>query len=255
MYLLYCIFYSNEIQTQTILAGVGGQPVFLISTNGIGSAVSEILDAHQVPDIPQVIEYKKVMESFHSDRTIIPVRYGCVLRDRSQVIELLKKNASYYKALLKELDSCVEMGIRLMIDDAEISVADFYGNDPAPGFSGKTYLAARKHHYALEDCVTKAKVKIAGQLRSALTGLFVNCRIETPSMLDRRSPMLSLYFLVPGKSLAPFRRAFEHMRLRMKTTKFFLSGPWPPYNFVLPENEQHRADLLDNDEKTGDSEP
>ena len=228
---------------------MGAQPVFAVATNGISAAVSEISDAHLTPDVPRVMAYQRVIASFHSDRTVIPMRYGCVLRDRPQVIQLLKRNARRYESLLKELDGCVEMGIRLMIDDCLLSIADLNSNDPASGISGKAYLASRKDHYAQKECITEAKNEIAEQFRAALTGLFVKCKVETPPMLNRQSSMLSLYFLVPGKSIDPFRRVFRHMRRRMETTKLLLSGPWPPYNFVLPDNEQRRPGFPDEEAK------
>ena len=290
MYLLYCIFHSSEVQRQATLTGVGRQPVFPVTINGISAAVSEINDAHLTPDIPRIMAYQKVVESFHSDRTVIPMRYGCMLRDRPRVIQLLKRNAHQYESLLKELDGCVEMGIRLMIDDCRppwcdsatkrshpcadledevgelqppktglsqgLSIADLTGNDPAFGIrqpatsiSGKAYLAARKKHYAQEECITEAKNAIAAQFRAAFAGLFVKCKVETAAIANQQStinnPLLSLYFLVPGKSIDAFRRVFRNMRGRMETTKLLLSGPWPPYNFVLPDNEQRRPGLSD----------
>jgi len=271
-YLLYCIFHSSEVQRQATLPGVGGQPVFPVAINGISAAVSEISDAHLTPDVPRVMAYKKVIESFHSDRTVIPMRYGCVLRDRPQVIQLLKRNASPYESLLKELDGCVEMGIRVMIADCGLSIEDFRNSElgirnskledfdpqskiqnPKSKITGRAYLAARKEHYAQEECITEANNEIAEQFRAALAGLFVKCKVETAAIANRqspiRNPLLSLYFLVPEKSIDPFRRVFRHMRRRMETTKLLLSGPWPPYSFVLPDNEQRRSGLQDEEVK------
>jgi hypothetical protein len=269
---------------------VGGQPVFPVAIKGISAAVSEISSAHLAPDVPRVMAYKKVIELFHGDRTVIPMRYGCVLRDTLQVIQLLKGNARRYESLLKELDGCVEMGIRVLIDDCRLSIEDLrnaeFGTqnselenfdpqsaiqNPKSKITGRAYLAARKDHYEQEERITEAKNKIAGQFRAALTGLFVKCKIETPSMLsrqsatkkgdnspinnqqsqidDRQSPMLSLYFLVPGKSIDPFRQVFRRLGRRMETTKLLLSGPWPPYSFVLPDDKQSRPGLQDEEAK------
>jgi hypothetical protein len=254
---------------------VGGQPVFPVAINGIGAAVSEISDAHLTPDVPRVMTYQKVIESFHSDRTVIPMRYGCVLRDKPQVIQLLKRNARRYESLLKELDGCVEMGIRVMIADCRLSIEDLRNSElgapsselenfdpqskiqnPKSKITGRAYLAARKAHYAQEERITEAQNEIIEQFRAAFAGLFVKCKVETAAIADRRSPtadhqapMISLYFLVPGKSIDPFRQVFRRMRRRMETTKFLLSGPWPPYNFVLPDNEQRRPGLPDKEAK------
>jgi hypothetical protein len=268
VYLLYCIFHSSEVQRQVTLPGVGGQPVFPVAIKGISAAVSEISSAHLAPDVPRVMAYKKVIELFHGDRTVIPMRYGCVLRDTLQVIQLLKRNARRYESLLKELDGCVEMGIRVLIDDCRLSIEDLrnaeFGTqnselenfdpqsaiqNPKSKITGRAYLAARKDHYAQEKCITEAKNEIAEQFRAALTGFFVKYKVETPPMLNRQVSMLSLCFLVPGKSIDPFRRVFRHMRRRMETTKLLLSGPWPPYNFVVPDNEQRRPGLQDEKAK------
>jgi len=274
VYLLYCVFHSSGVQRQETLPGVGGQPIFSVAVNGISAAVSEISDADLAPDVPRIMAYQNIVASFHNDRTVIPMRFGCVFRGKSQVIQFLNKNARQHESLLKELDSCVEMGIRLMIDDGELPIGELKSREINPEIShsklklsGKAYLAGRKTHYAQEEHITDAKNEIAGQFRAALKGLFVKCKVETSPMLtpsqnlrtslqsntktipnpqspipNRQStinnPLLSLYFLVPGKSIDPFRQVYRRMRRRMKTTKLLLSGPWPPYNFVLPDNEQ-----------------
>ncbi len=279
MYLLYCIFKGSEIPSQTTLPGVGGQPVFPIEVNGLSAAISEINDGHLAPDIARVMTYKKIVESFHKDHTVIPMRYGCVLKDRHQVIQLLKKNAKQYESLLHELDGCVEMGIRVMIEtgkawtmDSRLSTADPNLNGstsdnrpPAACISGKAYLAARKDHYEHEDLITEAKNKIAEQLRTALTGLYVKCKIEIPSIFNCEStinnqqstianpktPMLSLYFLVPRKTVDPFRLVFHDMYRRIENSKLLLNGPWPPYSFVLSDDEQSRPGLEGEEIKEG----
>jgi hypothetical protein len=100
--------------------------------------------------------------------------------------------------------------------------------------------------------VLPATNEIVGQFHHALAGLFVKSKMETtaianrqppipnhqPTISNHQAPMLSLYFLVPGKSIDPFRRVIRQMRSRMESTKLLLTGPWPPYNFVLPDNEK-----------------
>jgi hypothetical protein len=263
VYLLYCIFHSCEVLRQASLPGVGGQLVFPVTESGIGAAVSEISNANLAPDIPRVMAYQKVIASIQNDRTVIPMRYGCVLRGRPQVIQFLNRNARRYELLLKELDGCVEMGIRVLIEDLRNSefgarnseLEDFDPKsaiqNPKSKITGQAYLALRKAHYAQEKHITEAKNEIAEQFRAALTGLFVKCKVETLPMINHQSSMLSLYFLVPGKSIDPFRRVFRHLHSRMETAKLLLSGPWPPYNFVLPDNEHRQPEIFEKRQKKG----
>jgi hypothetical protein len=46
--------------------------------------------------------------------------------------------------------------------------------------------------------------------------------------------LVSLYFLVPKTVLGRFRRAFGELASN-ESARVMLTGPWPPYNFVLPD--------------------
>ena len=49
---------------------------------------------------PAVLAYESVVESFFSRRTIIPMRYGCTVRDRSELAAVLDEHREEYDALL-----------------------------------------------------------------------------------------------------------------------------------------------------------
>jgi hypothetical protein len=51
--------------------------------------------------------------------------------------------------------------------------------------------------------------------------------------------MLSLYFLVKREEVEKFRQIFQAFASRY-SARILLSGPWPPFNFVLPEGSQGR---------------
>jgi len=119
-YLLYCILNSPKTQSPVALVGVDGQPVFLLSNDGLSATVSKIQHPQISYNISWLLAYKQVIEAFHNGLAIggvIPMRYGYLFKERSQVTRLLKERSKQYKALLKELEGCVEMGIRVLISD------------------------------------------------------------------------------------------------------------------------------------------
>ena len=103
------------------LMGVDDQPVAHVSNNGLVAAVSQITREDLTPDVSLIMAYKKVIDSFHREQTVIPMRFGCLLKGKKQVAQLLDKNRSQYEALLNKLDGCVEMGIRVLIDDYRLT--------------------------------------------------------------------------------------------------------------------------------------
>lgn len=274
-YLLYCIFHSRKRQITDNLTGVDDQPVVQVSNNGLFAAVSRITREDLKPDVPLIMAYKKVIDLFHRERTVIPIRYGCLLEEKKQVAQLLEKNRMQYETLLKKLDGCVEMGIRVLIVDCRLSEpsvdpdlsgkiedlrnselgtrnSELENSDPQSAIrnphshiSGQAYLEARKAHYAQEDQMSKEIDTIIEQYRKAFSGLYVKFKAEYPStgnlqfsIVNPKSqipnPLVSLYFLVPRQSVERFRRVFRGI-CRGQSAKLLMSGPWPPFNFVLPK--------------------
>jgi hypothetical protein len=196
------------------LMGVDDQPVAHVSNNGLVAAVSRITREDLKPDMSLIMAYKKVVDSFHREQTVIPMRFGCLLKEKKQVAQLLEKNRTQYEALLKKLDGCVEMGIRVLIDDCRLSIEDLNNNNPAPGTrhaaspmnrdfrhksggqvryaptsnrqpatrtSGQAYLTSRKAYYDQEDKLGKEIDTIIEQYRKAFSGLYVKFKAEYPS--------------------------------------------------------------------------
>jgi hypothetical protein len=274
-YLLYCIMANRENPITADVVGVDGQPVFFVSNDGLSAAVSRIQHSHISHSISWLLAYKQVVETFHNDPSVngvIPTRYGCVLEEKSQVIRLLKERSKQYKALLKELEGCVEMGIRILISDFSPTLPQLETPWPRPAMPGasdgrtdmeqqqkqektqitshqggrnskletpgQAYLAARKAQYSQQDTFSKEMSMVINRCREAFAGLFVKCKTDQSSIINHQSsiqdPMLSLYFLVQKGAVGPFRKAFRHIHSN-GSARLLLSGPWPPYNFVQPE--------------------
>jgi len=242
-YLLYCILNSPKTQSPVALVGVDGQPVFLLSNDGLSATVSKIQHPHISYNISWLLAYKQVIEAFHNDLAIggvIPMRYGYLFKERSQVTRLLKERSKQYKALLKELEGCVEMGIRILISDsAKKRNSKLETRNSKLETPGHAYLAARKANYAQEEKFNKQVEQVIERCRALFSGLFVKCKTEVPSIANFQfsihNPFPSIYFLIPRESIAAFRRAFRQLS-KNETARLLLSGPWPPYNFAQPEH-------------------
>ena len=174
------------------LLGVGGRPVYQVAHRGLSVALSQIGLADLDPDIPRVRAYERVVLSYHRRGAVVPMRYGCVVEQESQAIQLLEEHGPQYEALLQELDGCVEMGLRVLLPsgpwaavipggpEGSREVAGPCPPDPAAAADrlGLTYLTARKAHYASQDRWTKEYRQAAERCREQFTGLYVKCTTE-----------------------------------------------------------------------------
>jgi len=247
-HLLYCIFVHEKNSPTVRIAGVDGQPIGIVSHNGLSASVSPCIEANLTPDIARIQAYQKVIERFNHRRTIIPMRYGCLFPNKESIARHLGQRGRYYLSLLSELNGSVEMGIRVMMSariGSDVSdVSDRSEQEAAPTSntqfppSGKEYLTARKAHYCREDHNLEETEQLIAQLPAAFSGLFLRFKSElAPTRQTGRTvsasdnPLLSLYFLVRRNSVESFREAFRRVASR-GPHKLLLSGPWPPYNFV-----------------------
>jgi len=240
--LCYCICHHPGPELSGALLGVGGRPVYQVVHRHLSAAVSMMARADLAADLLRVRAYEKVVASLHRHRTVIPLRYGCFLEQESQVRQILEEHGPQYEALLKELEGCVEMGLRVLLPAGSFAATSPPGSagcredarphpmmpSAAPNRPGLVYLTVRKAHYAHQDRWTREHRQAADRCLAQFAGLFVKSKTEGPSP---RLPLLSLYFLVPRGAVASFRQAFRRLAAT-EPARLLLSGPWPPYNFV-----------------------
>jgi len=242
--LLYCIVRTGETREPGCPLGVDGQPVSLVGAGGLSAVTSRIGGVDLSPDLPRILAFKKVVEAFHHAQTVIPMRFACLLDEPSAVARLLAQRRQPYEAILKELDGCAEMGVRIIPDSTDPGppppVDDAYsahgisprGDAPHQPQAGQAYLAAQKLLYAARDRLTRDEERLAGRVCAHLAEHFIRCKTE-PSAPGRHR-LISVALLAPRGSVPALRTAFRQL-CSWETAKLLLSGPWPPYSFAQPE--------------------
>ncbi|MFH0765049.1 MAG: GvpL/GvpF family gas vesicle protein [Calditrichota bacterium] len=230
--LLYCVVDSRTDYGIGAISGVGGRPLSVVATGGLGAVLSDSTDLDLTPDKANVLAYHRVITSIHQNGTVIPLRYGQVVKRASaQALELLAEQGERFATLLRELEGCVEMGIRVIVPNVasrSVSVSPARPDLSQSLSAGHAFLAARRIQYSQLEQTANVHRAIIEQCRAAFAGTFIKCNMESPTIPNS---MLALYFLVLQDSLNAFRGAFHRMKLT-DGAKLLISGPWPPYNFV-----------------------
>jgi Gas vesicle synthesis protein GvpL/GvpF len=231
-YLVYCVFSSRQPESLSPPLGVGGDPVVILCNSDLGAAVSAG-SGFQTPNVSRLLAYERVVEYIHGQRSLIPMRYGCVFDERPQIIGFLQERKDEYQSLLDKLDGTVEMGIRILLQDSEtgknrpLTAVARTGKGNCPGTA---YLMSRKEYYAAQDGHKDKLHCMAQTLCQRLSGYFVGNREECWA-LSEHTTLLSLQFLMQRVSVAPFAGVVRSIAEELQW-KLLLSGPWPPYNFV-----------------------
>jgi hypothetical protein len=225
-YLLYCVMEDVGDQTLPLVRGVAGASVSWFSEGGLRAIVSKY-DLEIGTDLLGLIAYRDVIQSCHQLQTVVPMRYGCTFPEPFGILSFLREGQARYKGLLKELDGLVEMGIRVLGEGGESNFQDLESDLHVGSMrgAGRAFLAAKKARYDRKDKATAAQQALASRCRDSFSGLYAKCKEE-------HLRLLTLYFLVPKKGVEAFQRAFHKMKVN-RSEKLLLSGPWPPFNFVV----------------------
>ncbi len=241
-FLLYCILkYKRGEGPNPTELGIGGCPVFIIDFDGLGAAVSLHSEGTASTDPTTLMSYHRVIESLNNQITVIPLRFGTLVSREEDVLRLLKNRYDRYVDTLDELHGCVEMGLRIILNVnsliPEIESAQKWSGMKTSG-PGASYLATKQSKYKDDLESLRFKTELEEPIHAQFRGLFTKSRSEVSKLKQHDSQsaaaLLSLYYLVPRSSVEPFRQAYD--LLPKERIQIMLSGPWPPYNFVLPED-------------------
>ena len=216
-YLLYCIFQQDSNDPPP------APEMCVMAPHGLTAVVSRVEETSAAPSVASLLAYEKVVEAIHGRRSVIPLRYGCLMESESAIIRLLEDHRQEYEALLRRLRGMTEMGIRVIC--------------PArPGFlpesrlsPGAAYLASLRNRYSSGNSLAPEEAQLADRIAGLLSGCYIEQQREI-SPADR-GRLLSLYFLTPKTEVERFRNEARQIR-PPGGAKLLFSGPWPPYNFA-----------------------
>ena len=247
-HLVYCILRARPRWRGQLPAGVAGAAVSLVTAAELAAAVSRVSEkgvgnllcaapagpSRQKAPAPffrrvaHATAHADVIAALSADRTVLPIRYGCLLSSSAQVRELLRTRRAEFAALLDELDGCVEMGVRVLLPGPGRPVTKRQSQRTKPG-SGTAYLAGRSAAYARRDAGHESVAATVAALRRTFDRLSVQSRASGADVGDKL--LVSLYFLIRREHVSAFRREFRRLQAQY-TQSLLLSGPWAPYNFV-----------------------
>jgi len=180
-----------------------------------------------------VASHDAVLSSVVGATPLVPLRFGAVFRDEAGVREMLHEREGELRDALERLRGHVELGVKVFLVDASP------GEETKPA-SGREYLLQKQR---ARDAGSAAQTEALEQVRALhehLASLADGARAnppQPPELSGRREAMLlNGAYLVRRDEQPEFTAAAEDRddgRLEVVVT-----GPWPAYNFVEPEEAE-----------------
>ncbi len=210
--------------------------VELIRQGNIAAVVREIDTRTVQVSHESVLQHEAVIEMGMKEQTVLPVRFGSILRDSYEVSELLSKHYLRLQELLGELAGKVEMGLRILFSPRKQPMT----NEDEPVYqskkplvsginTGKQYLMEKWQYYRAQHKLETNEQKVMQEIHEALKPLAVKWRLRkqyTSALL------FSAAYLVEITNVESFTAKCKLLTEQFPEVKFLYSGPWPPYNFT-----------------------
>lgn len=217
-HLLYCI-------VQQDLDELPPEPgICVVGAHGLAAVVLRVEETSYAPSVSAVLAFEKVVEAIYARQSVIPLRYGCLMESESAIVRLLEDHRQEYDAILGRLCGMTEMGIRVMFP----ARPEFLPGSPLS--PGARYLTSLRNRYGFRDSLAPEEAQVADWIAGGLFGCYTEQRREILPADQGR--LLSLYFLTPKTGVERFRSTARQI-CPPGGAKWLLSGPWPPYNFVV----------------------
>jgi hypothetical protein len=189
----------------------------------------------------KVRAHEAVLEAALGRTPLVPFRFGTIFSSREHVEEMLRENRDL-TATLNRLRGSFELGVKGFFDPLRFEArAGEEQAEDAPT-SGRAYLLRKQRDRRLGEARESFKASCAREAHARLSASARDARanpLQRPEVTGRKAEMfLNGAYLVLPESEPGFRETLAELQSTYGPdgVEYELTGPWPPYNFVEPED-------------------
>lgn len=237
---LYCIIESNEDRNFGAI-GIGGRGdiVSTIGYEDVSAVISSTPMTKYVINRENMISHEKVIEEVMKDYTVLPVRFCTIASSAEELRSLLRKRHSEFKGLLRDMDNKVEMGLKVLWKDMNLTFKEIIEDNKeikklkkkSEGKSAKNDNTAKVAlGKAVKEVLDKKKADEAWKILNKFKRTYVDVK-ENDLFGD--SMLLNTAFLIDRIREKEFDFLVEDLVKKHEDRMTFkYIGPAPPFNFV-----------------------
>lgn len=210
---------------------VGGIHICFVPHRELVAIASPMSDAHEKPIHAAVQRHEQVIEAVMAASTVLPLRWGTVLRGETRIHEVLRTHYNAFRAALDRVRGRVELGLRVFWAGERGGTLQITSqtDDGETAASGGRYLLARMGEGRRADAQRQRAIGIAQRIHGPLSAL---AAAQTIQVLPTPRTLLKAAYLVDRGSVESVRRHTERLAAAFPHLSILLTGPWPAYHFV-----------------------
>lgn len=236
----YGVIDSNEKIDET-MKGLDGASLFNVPYRDIGIVVSDLNAQIQKGNKKSVLKHEEVVEMLMDKFTVLPMRFLTLFGGKEHISLMMRDYYDDFKENFDRLRKKVEFGVKSIWPGdliRERIIIAHRKNDNLPlvaNSSGKSFMKGKFENYKIDKEFEEEADRCIAIVDGFFSKFISEKRLEK---LKTDNLLLSASYLVGKEKRDDFKKAFEELRGSGGDLKYLLSGPWPPYNFIVLANSK-----------------
>ena len=220
--------------------GIGENPVYTIDYKDIAAVVSTIPFKQMDSNMNDIVAHQRVVEAAREVDTVLPVRFGVILKNEEGIKKLLAGSYKDYRAKLASLRGKDEIGIKVLLNKASLKKIKEQAEQSeeirkmkqeiSSAKPGASYFLKMRLEDAMKNETLMTIDKLVGEINNSLAGSAVDRRLLKN---DVGEIVLNAAYLVDKSKTGAFDAKVKELKERFEKEGVTLhrSGPWAPYSF------------------------
>lgn len=220
--------------------GIGENAVYTIDYKDIAAVVSTIPFKQMESNLNHIIAHQRVVEVAREANTVLPVRFGVILKNEEGIKKLLANSYKDYRTKLSSFLGKDEIGIKVLLNKSSLKKIKEQTEQSEEIRKIKQEISFAKPGTSyflklrLEDAVkneTLLKIdKMVGEINNSLAEEAVDRRLLKN---DVGEIVLNAAYLIDKSKIGVFDARVKELKEKFEKEGMTLhrSGPWAPYSF------------------------
>jgi hypothetical protein len=214
--------------------GIGNSQVYTVQYEDVGAVVSDIPKDYEI-SVQEALTHEKVLRKVMETHAVIPVSFGAVAKNESEILNILKRARMMLKNILERIRDKVQVNVKIswgkgiladiLKEDEEIRILSAELKQKNDDHALRIELGRR-----IKSALDKRGNTYLKEIHSVLGEL--SCAFKENKITDQDT-IMNASFLINRKREQEFYKKIEELeRKHHEKLKVLAVGPLPPYNFT-----------------------
>jgi hypothetical protein len=220
--------------------GIGENAVYTIDYKDIAAVVSTIPFKQMDSNLNDIVAHQRVVEAAREAGTVLPVRFGVILKNEEGIKKLLAGSYKDYGAKISRLKGKDEIGIKVLLNKTSLKKIEAQTEqseeirkikqEMSAAKPGTSYFLKLRLQDAMKNETLMKIDRMVGEINTSLAEAAEDKRLLKG---DVGEIVLNAAYLVDKGRIRAFDAKVKELKERFEKDGMTLhrSGPWAPYSF------------------------